>query len=60
MAKYDLKCSKCDKVFHIEQSMSDDLPTDCPNCKSKGALKQIYHAAPIIFKGTGFYCKDAK
>jgi putative FmdB family regulatory protein len=60
MAKYDLKCSKCNKVFHIEQPMSADLPKDCPECKTKGALKQIYNATPIIFKSSGFYCKDAK
>lgn len=60
MAKYDLKCIKCNKVFQIEQPMSYDLPKDCPKCNAKDSLKQIYQAAPVIFKGTGFYCKGDK
>ncbi|MCK9190404.1 MAG: zinc ribbon domain-containing protein [Sphaerochaetaceae bacterium] len=60
MARYDFKCSKCKKELHIEQPMSEDLPTDCPYCKGSGTLRQIYHATPILFKGEGFYCKDTK
>lgn len=60
MARYDFKCTKCKKVFQIEQPMRDQLPTDCPICYEKGTLRQIYQATPILFKGEGFYCKDSK
>lgn len=60
MAFYDLECSQCKKKFTIEQSMSDPLPKDCPKCKGKNTLRQIYHAAPVVFHGKGFYCTDCK
>jgi len=58
MAIYDFHCTHCKKNFSIEQSMKDVLPTDCPYCKAKGSLKQNYHATPVVFKGSGFYCTD--
>ena len=60
MAKYDFYCRKCKANFTIEQSMKDDLPKDCPKCKAKNSLTQIYSSTPIVFKGTGFYCTDSK
>jgi putative FmdB family regulatory protein len=60
MAKYDFYCKKCNAAFTIEQSIRDNLPTDCPACNSKNSLNQNYGAAPILFKGEGFYCTDIK
>ncbi|MGD1820777.1 MAG: FmdB family zinc ribbon protein [Pleomorphochaeta sp.] len=60
MAKYDFYCKNCNATFTIEQSIKDDLPTDCPKCKAKNSLRQNYRATPILFKSKGFYCTDTK
>jgi putative FmdB family regulatory protein len=60
MARYDFYCKNCKEKLTIEQSMKDDLPTDCPKCKSRNSLSQIYGATPILFKGEGFYSTDSR
>lgn len=59
MPTYDYKCINCNYTFEYFQKITDELLTECPQCK--GPLKRLIGigAAPI-FKGTGFYQTDYK
>jgi putative FmdB family regulatory protein len=56
MPTYEYACKACDHRFEIEQSFHDDALTDCPQCS--GALRKVFSAAGIIFKGSGWHVKD--
>lgn len=56
MPTYEYACKACDHRFEIEQSFHDDALTDCPECS--GALRKVFSAAGIIFKGSGWHVKD--
>lgn len=58
MPWYDYQCEKCGAVFEVLRSMDDDGKVKCHHCGSSRTV-QIYTAAPIVFKGSGFYVNDA-
>lgn len=58
MPTYEYACRECDRHFDVVQSFSDDALTDCPNCS--GALRKVFSAAGIIFKGSGYYVNDSR
>ena len=59
MPNYDYQCQKCDHVFEVFQSMTDDKLTDCPKDDCDGSVKRLLGTgAGLIFKGTGFYQTD--
>lgn len=56
MPTYEYACKACAHRFEIEQSFYDDALTSCPECS--GALRKVFSAAGIIFKGSGWHVKD--
>jgi putative FmdB family regulatory protein len=58
MPWYDYQCEKCGAVFEVLRSMDDDSKVKCHHCGSSRTVK-IYAAAPIVFKGSGFYVNDS-
>ncbi len=58
MPTYEYACRECGHQFEIVQSFTDDALTECPECA--GALKKVFNAPGIAFKGTGFYKNDAR
>lgn len=52
MATYEYQCKICSNVTQVERNMSDDevLPLCCGELTTR-----IWQAAPIMFKGAGFY-----
>jgi putative FmdB family regulatory protein len=56
MPTYEYECGSCSHRFDIKQSFNDKPVAACPKCKGKA--KRIFHPAPIIFKGSGFYVTD--
>jgi putative FmdB family regulatory protein len=56
MPTYEYECGSCHHRFDLKQSFNDKPQADCPKCKKKA--RRIFHAAPIIFKGSGFYVTD--
>lgn len=58
MPRYDYKCKSCNIQFEIEQLMTEDPLTECPDCK--GDVFRVIGSAGIIFKGSGFYVTDKK
>jgi putative FmdB family regulatory protein len=58
MPVYEYECTHCGHRFDIKQGFHDKPQADCPKCQKKA--KRVFHASPIIFKGSGFYVTDHK
>ncbi|MGE9807796.1 FmdB family zinc ribbon protein [Janibacter sp. G1551] len=58
MPTYVYACRSCDHQFETVQSFSDDALTECPECD--GALRKVYNAVGVVFKGGGFYRNDSR
>ena len=56
MPTYEYICRDCGHTFEIVRSMKDDALTVCPECG--GALRKVFGAPAISFKGSGFYATD--
>ncbi len=56
MPRYDYRCVECDNYFELRQSFSEAGKGKCPECSGEG--QRVYHAVPVIYKGSGFYTTD--
>jgi putative FmdB family regulatory protein len=56
MPTYEYECESCHNRFEVKQGFHDKPGAACPKCKKKS--RRVFHAAPIIFKGSGFYVTD--
>jgi putative FmdB family regulatory protein len=53
---YDYRCDQCGKM-QFTQKITEPALENCPNCH--GPIKRIISRnVGILFKGSGFYCKD--
>jgi len=53
---YEYECRSCHHRFEKRQGFHDEAKAVCPKCEGKA--KRIIRAAPVIFKGSGFYVTD--
>ena len=58
MPTYQYACKECGHAFEQIQAFSDDALTDCPVCT--GALRKVFNAVGVVFKGSGFYRTDSR
>lgn len=58
MPLYDYRCRDCGHEFEIQQSLSEDTLTVCPECN--GDLRKVFSPVGIAFKGSGFYKNDSR
>ncbi len=56
MPIYEYECGQCRHRFEMRQGFEDEPQAACPRCE--GEARRIFHPAPIIFKGKGFYVTD--
>ncbi len=56
MPRYDYQCTSCDYRFELVQSFSEAGTGTCPVCSGDG--RRVFHAVPVIYKGSGFYTTD--
>ena len=56
MPRYDYRCTSCNHEFELVQSFSEAGVGTCPLCRNSG--QRVYHAVPVIYKGSGFYTTD--
>ena len=56
MPIYEYECDSCSFRFEKKQGFDDGPETTCPECR--GLARRLFHPAPIIFKGSGFYVTD--
>ena len=56
MPRYDYRCTHCETEFELVQKFSEAGKGECPSCG--GAGQRVFHAVPVIYKGSGFYTTD--
>ena len=56
MPVYEYECGHCRHRFEVKQGFHDKPKADCPQCQKPA--KRVFHPAPVIFKGSGFYVTD--
>jgi len=54
--RYDYRCESCKEEFELVQTFAEAGKGACPDCG--GAGQRVYHAVPVIYKGSGFYTTD--
>jgi putative FmdB family regulatory protein len=54
--RYDYRCTDCGNEFELRQTFSEAGTGACPLCS--GAGQRVFHAVPVIYKGSGFYTTD--
>jgi putative FmdB family regulatory protein len=55
---YQYACTACDERLEAVQSFTDAPLTECPVCG--GALRKVFSAVGVVFKGSGFYKNDSR
>ncbi|HUP70383.1 MAG TPA: FmdB family zinc ribbon protein [Acidimicrobiales bacterium] len=58
MPTYEYACRSCGEHLEVVQSFKDEPLTECPACG--GALRKVFGAIGIAFKGSGFYKTDSR
>ena len=56
MPRYDYRCVECSNEFELVQSFAEAGTGACPVCAGRG--QRVFHAVPVIYKGSGFYTTD--
>ena len=56
MPIYEYKCDSCSFRFEKRQGFDDEPVAICPRCER--LAHRVFHPAPVIFKGSGFYVTD--
>jgi len=57
MPLYEYACTSCQHHFDLRHGADEKPELCCPQCQ--GAVKKVFHAAGIIFKGSGWYVTDS-
>ena len=58
MPIYEYACEQCCARFEMKRRFGEDDGGVCPSCGSPA--RRLFSAAPIIFKGSGFYVTDSR
>jgi len=58
MPTYQYRCTTCGDELEVVQKFTDPALTECPACT--GALRKVYNAVGVVFKGSGFYRTDSR
>ncbi|MFP4498211.1 MAG: FmdB family zinc ribbon protein [Vulcanimicrobiota bacterium] len=56
MPIYCYKCYDCEHYDEVQQKITDEPLTECPQCG--GNYKKVIRNVGIIFKGSGFHITD--
>lgn len=60
MPTYQYACTApgCGSRFELVQSFTDPNADECPTCG--GAVRKVFSAVGVVFKGSGFYRNDSR
>ena len=58
MPTYQYACTACAERLEAVQRFTDAPLTECPACG--GALRKVFSAVGVVFKGSGFYKTDSR
>ena len=53
MPVYEYECKECQKVFEVQQKMSDEPLKNCPECQAP--VKKLVSMSSFQLKGGGWY-----
>ncbi len=56
MPLYEYRCEKCGDEYEKREGFDAPSRQKCPTCR--GTAQRVFHAPPIVFKGSGFYVTD--
>lgn len=57
MPLYEYACIVCHHHFDMRHGVEEKPELSCPKCG--GAVRKVFHASGIIFKGSGWYVTDS-
>jgi putative FmdB family regulatory protein len=55
---YEYRCEQCGNRYEKREGFDAPSIQVCPQCS--GTARRVFHAPPIVFKGSGFYNTDNK
>ena len=58
MPTYQYRCTACSEPLEAVQRFTDPALRECPSCG--GALRKVFSAVGVVFKGSGFYQTDSR
>jgi putative FmdB family regulatory protein len=58
MPTYEYECQTCHQRVEAVQRFADAALTICEHCG--GALRKVFSAVGVVFKGSGFYKTDSR
>jgi putative FmdB family regulatory protein len=58
MPLYDYACTKCGRTVEVRHGFDESHDEPCGSCGAP--LRRVFNAAPVLFKGSGFYVTDSR
>ena len=58
MPLYDYACTQCGRTFEVRHGFNEAHQDPCTDCGAP--LRRVFNAAPVLFKGSGFYVTDSR
>jgi len=58
MPLYDYACTKCGQVHEVRHGFDENYDRPCEKCGAP--VRRVFNAAPVLFKGSGFYVTDSR
>ena len=58
MPLYDYACTRCGRIHEVRHGFDEAYDAPCEACGA--AVRRVFNAAPVLFKGSGFYVTDSR
>jgi putative FmdB family regulatory protein len=58
MPLYDYACTRCGRVREVRHGFDETFEAPCDSCGAP--VRRVFNAAPVLFKGSGFYVTDSR
>ncbi len=58
MPLYDYACTACGHTVEVRHGFNETYQDPCTVCGAP--VRRVFNAAPVLFKGSGFYVTDSR